>query len=72
MSKFRKKKKGMPAVNTAALPDIVFMLLDCHSWLLNTLGSDWTCPVLAQGCDAHIEPNIGLQQVYHRIVLINC
>lgn len=27
MSKFRKKKKGMPAVNTAALPDIVFMLL---------------------------------------------
>lgn len=27
MSKFRKKKKGMPAVNTASLPDIVFMLL---------------------------------------------
>lgn len=27
MSKFRKKKKGLPAVNTAALPDIVFMLL---------------------------------------------
>jgi biopolymer transport protein ExbD len=27
MSKFRKKKKPMPAVNTAALPDIVFMLL---------------------------------------------
>lgn len=27
MSKFVKKKKGMPAVNTAALPDIVFMLL---------------------------------------------
>jgi len=27
MSKFRKKKKGMPALNTAALPDIVFMLL---------------------------------------------
>jgi biopolymer transport protein ExbD len=27
MSKFGKKKKGMPAVNTAALPDIVFMLL---------------------------------------------
>jgi biopolymer transport protein ExbD len=27
MSKFRKKKKGIPAVNTAALPDIVFMLL---------------------------------------------
>ncbi len=28
MSKFRKKgKKGQPAVNTAALPDIVFMLL---------------------------------------------
>jgi len=27
MSKFKKKKKGMPAVNTAALPDIVFMLL---------------------------------------------
>lgn len=27
MSKFRKKKKGVPAVNTAALPDIVFMLL---------------------------------------------
>jgi biopolymer transport protein ExbD len=27
MSKFAKKKKGLPAVNTAALPDIVFMLL---------------------------------------------
>lgn len=27
MSKFRKKKKSVPAVNTAALPDIVFMLL---------------------------------------------
>ena len=27
MSNFRKKKKGMPAVNTASLPDIVFMLL---------------------------------------------
>ncbi len=27
MSKFQKKKKGMPAVNTASLPDIVFMLL---------------------------------------------
>lgn len=27
MSKFGKKKKGVPAVNTAALPDIVFMLL---------------------------------------------
>jgi len=27
MSKFKKKKKGIPAVNTAALPDIVFMLL---------------------------------------------
>ncbi|MCF2873774.1 MULTISPECIES: ExbD/TolR family protein [unclassified Tenacibaculum] len=27
MSKFRKKKKGVPAVNTSALPDIVFMLL---------------------------------------------
>jgi len=27
MAKFGKKKKGMPAVNTAALPDIVFMLL---------------------------------------------
>ncbi|WP_139957702.1 ExbD/TolR family protein [Flavicella sediminum] len=27
MSKFGKKKKGLPAVNTAALPDIVFMLL---------------------------------------------
>ncbi len=27
MSKFKKKKKGVPAVNTAALPDIVFMLL---------------------------------------------
>ena len=27
MSKFKKKKKGVPAVNTAALTDIVFMLL---------------------------------------------
>ncbi len=27
MSKFKKKKKGLPAVNTASLPDIVFMLL---------------------------------------------
>lgn len=27
MSKFRKKKKGMPAISTASLPDIVFMLL---------------------------------------------
>jgi biopolymer transport protein ExbD len=27
MSKFKKKKKGMTAVNTASLPDIVFMLL---------------------------------------------
>ena len=28
MSKFNKKKKGdLPAVNTASLPDIVFMLL---------------------------------------------
>ncbi len=27
MSKFKKKKKGVPAVNTSALPDIVFMLL---------------------------------------------
>ncbi len=27
MSKFKKRKKGLPAVNTAALPDIVFMLL---------------------------------------------
>jgi len=27
MSKFKKKKKGIPAVNTASLPDIVFMLL---------------------------------------------
>ena len=27
MSKFGKKKKEMPAVNTASLPDIVFMLL---------------------------------------------
>ena len=27
MSKFNKKKKDMPAVNTASLPDIVFMLL---------------------------------------------
>ena len=27
MSKFRKKKKGPPAISTASLPDIVFMLL---------------------------------------------
>ncbi len=27
MSKFSKKKKDMPAINTASLPDIVFMLL---------------------------------------------
>ncbi|MFK5880064.1 MAG: biopolymer transporter ExbD [Flavobacteriaceae bacterium] len=27
MSKFNKKKKGMPPINTASLPDIVFMLL---------------------------------------------
>ena len=27
MSKFKKRKKGIPAVNTAALQDIVFMLL---------------------------------------------
>ena len=27
MSKFKKNKKSVPAVNTAALPDIVFMLL---------------------------------------------
>ncbi len=27
MSKFKKKRKGMPAINTASLPDIVFMLL---------------------------------------------
>jgi biopolymer transport protein ExbD len=27
MSKFRKKKKGLPAISTASLPDIVFMLL---------------------------------------------
>ena len=28
MSKFRKgEKKGMPAISTASLPDIVFMLL---------------------------------------------
>ena len=27
MSKFKKKKKGLPAVSTASLPDIVFMLL---------------------------------------------
>ena len=27
MSKFKKKKKEMPALNTASLPDIVFMLL---------------------------------------------
>ena len=27
MSKFRKKKKGTPAISTASLPDIVFMLL---------------------------------------------
>lgn len=27
MSKFKTKKKGMPAISTASLPDIVFMLL---------------------------------------------
>ena len=27
MSKFRKNKKGTPAISTASLPDIVFMLL---------------------------------------------
>jgi biopolymer transport protein ExbD len=27
MSKFKKKKKGLPAISTASLPDIVFMLL---------------------------------------------
>ena len=27
MSKFNKKKKGLPPINTASLPDIVFMLL---------------------------------------------
>jgi len=27
MSKFSKKKKGLPPINTASLPDIVFMLL---------------------------------------------
>ncbi|MFV0248458.1 MAG: ExbD/TolR family protein [Tenacibaculum sp.] len=27
MSKFKKKKKGLPALSTASLPDIVFMLL---------------------------------------------
>ena len=27
MSKFRKQKKGLPAISTASLPDIVFMLL---------------------------------------------
>lgn len=27
MAKFRKKKKGMPGISTASLPDIVFMLL---------------------------------------------
>ena len=27
MSKFRKNKKGLPAISTASLPDIVFMLL---------------------------------------------
>ncbi len=27
MSKFKKNKKGMPALSTASLPDIVFMLL---------------------------------------------
>ncbi len=27
MSKFKKKRKGMPGINTASLPDIVFMLL---------------------------------------------
>lgn len=27
MSKFKKKKKGLPGISTASLPDIVFMLL---------------------------------------------
>jgi len=27
MSKFKKRKKGLPAISTASLPDIVFMLL---------------------------------------------
>lgn len=27
MSKFKKQKKGLPAISTASLPDIVFMLL---------------------------------------------
>ncbi len=27
MSKFKKKKKGLPTISTASLPDIVFMLL---------------------------------------------
>lgn len=27
MNKFKKKKKGLPAISTASLPDIVFMLL---------------------------------------------
>lgn len=27
MSKFKKRKKGMPGISTASLPDIVFMLL---------------------------------------------
>lgn len=27
MSKFNKKKKGMPAISTSSLPDIIFMLL---------------------------------------------
>ena len=27
MSKFKKNKKGLPAISTASLPDIVFMLL---------------------------------------------
>ncbi|MGV6846465.1 MAG: hypothetical protein ACWA42_10110 [Lutibacter sp.] len=27
MSKFTKKKKGLPGISTASLPDIVFMLL---------------------------------------------
>jgi len=27
MSKFKKQKKGLPPINTASLPDIVFMLL---------------------------------------------
>ncbi len=27
MAKFKKKKKGMPGISTASLPDIVFMLL---------------------------------------------